>query len=65
MSPADWLMPLATVVAAGIAGIAAYYAAKAEKNSRPVSNGFTAEVVRDLRELRAMMVRHLENHAKD
>jgi len=65
MSLSDWLMPLATVVAASIAGVAAYYAAKAEKNSRPVSNGFTAEVVRDLRELRAMMVRHLENHAKD
>lgn len=65
MSSHDILPALATVISALIAGVAAYFAAKAEKNSRPVSNGFAKEVVTDLRELRQMMTRHLESHAKD
>lgn len=53
----------AVIIAALISGIAAYYAAKAEKNSRPVSNGFTAEVKQDLRELRDLLTTHLRDHA--
>jgi ERCC4-type nuclease len=44
--------------------VAAIFAAKAEKNSRPVSNGFAPEVIRDLRELRSLFIEHLNNHTK-
>jgi hypothetical protein len=51
------------VVAAIISGVAAYYAAKAEKNSRPVGNGFTNEIRDDLKELRELLTTHLRDHA--
>lgn len=56
------IQALGTVVAAGVAGFAAYKSSKAEKNSRPVSNGFASGVREDLRELRALLIRHIENH---
>ena len=52
------------IIAAVISGVAAYYAAKAEKNSRSVGNGFTTEVLVDLRELREMMTTHLRDHSR-
>ena len=51
------------IVCAGIAGVAAVYAARAEKNSRPVSNGFAKEVTEDLREIRRQMNEHLRDHS--
>jgi hypothetical protein len=55
--------------AAIVAAVSAIYAAKAERNSRPVSNGFAnyvkehlAEIREDYRELRALIIRHLEEH---
>lgn len=59
-----------------IAGYAAVRAAKAERNSRPVSNGWTYEVKRsfdslqarldnlhkDLRDLRERVIDHIEDH---
>ena len=61
----EQLLPaLAIVLSASISGVAAVFAAKAEKNSRPVSNGFAKEVLHDLRELRSMFVDHLESHNK-
>lgn len=50
------------VASSTIAGIAALFAAKAEKNSRPVSNGFADGVRHDLKEIRSMLIRHIENH---
>ena len=55
---------VAMVASSTIAGIAALFAARAEKNSRPVSNGFADGVRQDLREIRSMLIKHIENHDK-
>ena len=55
---------VAMVASSTIAGIAALFAARAEKNSRPVSNGFADTVRQDLREIRSMLIKHIENHDK-
>jgi hypothetical protein len=52
------------IIAASISGVAVYFAAKAEKNSRPVSNGFASGVREDLKEIRSLVIRHIENHDK-
>lgn len=52
------------IISASIAGVAAVFAAKAEKNSRPVSNGFAKEVLEDLREIRKTVTEHLRDHSK-
>lgn len=66
----------AGIVSALIAGISAVKAARAEKNSRPVSNGFADgvrssfkslenhldDVHRDVREIRTALIDHLQNH---
>jgi hypothetical protein len=61
---AEVVTALGVIAASTISGIAALYAAKAEKNSRPVSNGFATEVTTDLRELRLLFIEHLNNHQK-
>ena len=53
---------IAMVASSTIAGIAALFAARAEKNSRPVSNGFADHVRQDLKEIRIMLIKHIENH---
>ena len=53
---------IAMVASSTIAGIAALFAARAEKNSRPVSNGFADSVRHDLKEIRGMLIKHIENH---
>lgn len=53
---------VAMVASSTIAGIAALFAARAEKNSRPVSNGFADHVRQDLKEIRTMLIKHIENH---
>lgn len=55
---------IAMICSSTIAGIAALFAAKAEKNSRPVSNGFASHVREDLKEIRSMLVDHLKDHNK-
>lgn len=64
------------IITALIAGVSAVKASRAEKNSRPVSNGFASGVQRslkaleahlddvhkDVREVRTAMMNHLENH---
>lgn len=55
---------IAMIASSTIAGIAALFAAKAEKNSRPISNGFASGVRQDLREIRTMLIKHIENHDK-
>lgn len=57
-------MQLGVIAAATVSGIAAIFAAKAEKNSRPVSNGFAQEVLNDLVEVKKMLYRHLKDHEK-
>ena len=58
-------MQLGVIAAATISGVSAIFAARAEKNSRPVSNGFAAEVLGDLRELRRMLFTHLKDHDRE
>ena len=62
---------LAGLGASIVAAVSAMYAARAERNSRPVSNGFAdyvrnhlADIRDDHRELRALIIRHLEEHNK-
>ena len=64
------------VIPSVIAAYAAIRAGKAEKNSRPVSNGFTYDVKRsfdhlnarldnlnkDLRDIRERLIDHIEDH---
>ena len=58
------LIQLGVIAAATISGVAAIFAARAEKNSRPVANGFAEEVLHDLRELRKLVFQHLKEHDK-
>ena len=64
------------IITALIAGVSAVKASRAEKNSRPTSNGFAEgvkaslkaleahleDVHKDVREVRTAVVTHLENH---
>ena len=58
------LLQLGVIAGATVSGVAAIFAAKAERNSRPVSNGFADEVLGDLREVRKMLFEHLKEHDK-
>lgn len=57
-------MAWATIVAAAISAVAAMYAARAEKNSRPVSNGFANHVLTSLDRIEAMVKEHIEDPSK-
>lgn len=57
------VLALGTIAAATVSSIAAVYAAKAEKNSRPVSNGFAGGVNRKLDRLEDLIHEHLRDHA--
>jgi len=50
------------IAASTVSAIAAIYAVKGEKNSRPVSNGFAEGLRADVREIRQLMIEHLKNH---
>jgi hypothetical protein len=50
------------IITASISAIAVIFAAKAEKNSRPVSNGFTEHVIDELQALRQMLFDHVSDH---
>ena len=50
------------IAATTVSSIAAIYAAKSEKNSRPVSNGFADGIRSDVREIRSLMIDHLKNN---
>lgn len=50
------------IAATTVSSIAAIYAAKSEKNSRPVSNGFAEGLRGDVREIRSLLIEHLKDH---
>lgn len=54
---------LASVAVAAISTWGAVKANRAEKNSRPVSNGFAAGVREDLAEIRRLVTDHLRDHS--
>lgn len=49
-------------LAAFISAVGVYWAHKAAKNSKPVSNGFAEKVIGDLAYLRGAIDEHLRNH---
>ena len=53
---------MVAIVTALISAVAMVYAAKAEKNSRPVGNGFTGYVLDDLKELKQLLYDHVATH---
>jgi len=57
------IQALATVLAASIAAFAAIKASKAEKNSRPVSNGFAKTVTSSLERIEKRIDEHLRDHS--
>jgi hypothetical protein len=52
------------IAAATISAVAAIFAAKSERNSRPVSNGFAEGLRHDVREIRALLIQHINDHGK-
>ena len=50
------------IAASTISAIAALYAVKGERNSRPMSNGFAEGLRDDVREIRQLMIEHLKEH---
>ena len=52
------------IAAATISAVAAIFAAKSERNSRPVSNGFAEGLRHDVREIRALLIQHINDHEK-
>jgi hypothetical protein len=58
----DAITAVGLIAASTISGIAAVYAARSEKNSRPVSNGFAEGIRADVREIRTLMIEHLKDH---
>ena len=53
---------LAGTVPAIISGIAVFYSSRAEKNSRPLSNGFAKHVLGSLDRIASRLDRHVEEH---
>lgn len=60
----ETIQAVGVVAAATISAIAAIFAAKSERNSRPVSNGFADGLRHDVREIRALLIQHLNDHGK-
>jgi hypothetical protein len=58
----DAITAVGLIAASTISGIAALYAARSEKNSRPVSNGFAEGIRADVREIRSLLIEHLKDH---
>ena len=56
---------IAMVIVSVISGFSAVKASKAEKNSRPVSNGFATDVKSELRDIRMMLFAHIQDHNKN
>jgi hypothetical protein len=60
----ETIQAVGLIAAATISAIAAIFAAKSERNSRPVSNGFAEGLRHDVREIRALMIQHLNDHGR-
>lgn len=60
----ETIAAIGLIAAATISSIAAIFAAKAERNSRPVSNGFADGIRTDIREIRSLLIEHLKDHPK-
>lgn len=59
---AEIVNAFATIAAASIAAFAAVKASRAEKNSRPVSNGFAKHVLDSLHRIESRIDKHVDGH---
>lgn len=50
------------IVTAAISGVAAVFAARAMRYSKPTGNGFAGHVLKSLDRIEARLDRHMENH---
>ncbi|CAB4180126.1 hypothetical protein UFOVP1051_2 [uncultured Caudovirales phage] len=58
----ETISAIGLISASTISAIAALYAAKSERNSRPVSNGFAEGIRDDVREIRSLLIEHIRDH---
>jgi len=58
----DTITAIGLIAASTVSAIAAIYAAKGEKNTRPVSNGFAEGIRSDVREIRKLLIDHIKDH---
>jgi hypothetical protein len=58
----ETITAIGLIAATTVSSIAAIYAAKSEKNSRPVSNGFADGIRSDVREIRSLLIEHIKDH---
>lgn len=58
----DTITAIGLIAASTVSAIAALYAAKGEKNTRPVSNGFAEGIRSDVREIRQLLIEHIKDH---
>jgi hypothetical protein len=56
------IVAVGLIAASTVSAIGALYAARGERNTRPVSNGFADGIRADIREIRQLMIDHLKNH---
>lgn len=56
------IVAVGLIAASTVSAIAALYAAKGERNTRPVSNGFAEGIRADIREIRQLMIDHIKDH---
>lgn len=52
---------IAGVIPAIISGIAVYFSSRAEKNSRPISNGFASHVMTSLDRIERKLEKHIDD----
>lgn len=60
----ETISAIGLISASTISAIAALYAAKSERNSRPVSNGFADGLRDDVREIRSLLIDHIKDHER-
>jgi hypothetical protein len=58
----ETITAIGLISASTVSAIAAIYAAKSERNSRPVSNGFAEGIRADVREIRSLLIDHIKAH---
>jgi len=58
----ETITAIGLIMATTVSSIAALFAARSEKNSRPVSNGFAAHVTGSLDRIERRIDEHLKGH---
>lgn len=60
----DYTAVVVAAISAAGAIMAAYAARQAQKNTKPISNGWSSDVVRRLERIETAILNHLEDHAE-